>query len=54
MAISAYLGGKDRFDEAIADFAAAYAEKTEKETNAYAQRADQGRLARPALGVRGR
>ena len=31
VAISAYLGGKDRFDEAIADFAVAYADKTEKD-----------------------
>ena len=29
VAIAAYLGGKDRFDRAIADFAVAYADKTE-------------------------
>jgi hypothetical protein len=29
VAIAAYLGGKDAFDQAIADFSAAYADKNE-------------------------
>jgi uncharacterized protein (DUF2252 family) len=46
VAISAYLGGKDRFDEAIADFAVAYADKTEKDYERVREsRADDGRLA---------
>lgn len=45
VAIAAYLGGKDRFDEAIADFAAAYADKTEKDHERVRRsQADGGRL----------
>jgi Uncharacterized protein conserved in bacteria (DUF2252) len=29
--IAAYLGGKDAFDQAIADFSAAYADKNEQD-----------------------
>jgi sugar/nucleoside kinase (ribokinase family) len=31
VAIAAYLGGKDAFDQAIADFSAAYADKNERD-----------------------
>ena len=31
VAIAAYLGGKDRFDEAIGDFAVGYADQTERD-----------------------
>jgi hypothetical protein len=31
IAIAAYLGGGDAFDEAVADFAAAYADQTERD-----------------------
>jgi len=31
VAIAAYLGGKDGFDQAIADFSAAYADKNERD-----------------------
>ena len=45
MAISAYLGGKDRFDVAIADFATAYADKTETDYERVRRsEADGGRL----------
>ena len=45
MAISAYLGGKDRFDQAMAEFAVAYADKTQKDYERVREsRADDGRL----------
>ena len=45
VAISAYLGGKDRFDRAIADFAVAYADKTERDyERVRGSEADDGRL----------
>jgi hypothetical protein len=45
VAISAYLGGKDRFDVAIADFATAYADKTENDYERVRRsEADGGRL----------
>ena len=31
VAIASYLGGKDLFDQAIADFSAAYADKNERD-----------------------
>jgi uncharacterized protein (DUF2252 family) len=44
VAISAYLGGKDRFDVAVADFATAYADKTENDYERVRAAADDGRL----------
>jgi uncharacterized protein (DUF2252 family) len=44
VAIAAYLGGKDRFDVAVADFATAYADKTENDYERVRAAADDGRL----------
>jgi len=45
VAIAAYLGRNDRFDVAIADFAVAYADKTEKDYERVRRsEADSGRL----------
>jgi uncharacterized protein (DUF2252 family) len=45
VAIAAYLGGKDRFDRAIADFAVAYADKTETDyERVRTSEADDGRI----------
>jgi uncharacterized protein (DUF2252 family) len=44
VAIAAYLGGKDTFDEAIADFAVAYAEQNEKDYKALQAAATAGTI----------
>ncbi len=44
LAIAAYLGGKDTFDQAIAEFAVAYADLNEKDHAALQQAADSGRI----------
>jgi uncharacterized protein (DUF2252 family) len=43
--ISGYLGGSDRFDEAIATFAEEYADQTEKDFDAFRAAIRRGRLA---------
>jgi uncharacterized protein (DUF2252 family) len=45
LAISGYLGRKDIFDEAIADFAEAYADQTEKDHAALAKAVRDGRIS---------
>ena len=42
--ISAYLGTSDRFDEAIADFAASYAEQNEQDYREFTRAVHSGRL----------
>lgn len=49
LAIAAYLGRNRRFDEAVADFASAYADKTEDDYAHVRAAADQGRLGVVAL-----
>ena len=44
IAIAAYLGGSDVFDEAIADFAAAYADQNERDYKAFTSAIASGRL----------
>ena len=44
LAIAGYLGRKDVFDQAIADFSAAYAEQNERDYNAFAAAVKSGRL----------
>jgi uncharacterized protein (DUF2252 family) len=44
IALAAYLGNSDRFDEAIADFAVAYADQNEKDFEAFTKAVQQGRL----------
>ncbi len=44
LAIAAYLGGKDTFDHAVADFAIAYADLIEKDHAALQQAAASGRI----------
>jgi uncharacterized protein (DUF2252 family) len=44
IAIAAYLGRKDTFDQAIADFAVAYADQNEKDHAALAKAISTGRL----------
>jgi hypothetical protein len=44
IAIAAYLGRKDTFDQAIADFAVAYADQNEKDHAALASAIRSGRL----------
>jgi uncharacterized protein (DUF2252 family) len=44
IAISAYLGSSDRFDEAIADFGATYADQTERDHATFAEAVDSGRV----------
>ena len=44
VAIAAYLGGKDTFDQAVADFAVAYADLNETDHAALQQAADSGRI----------
>ena len=45
IAIAAYLGGGSRFDEAMADFADAYADQNEDDYRALKQAAEDGRIA---------
>ncbi len=44
VAIAAYLGSKSRFDEAIADFAGAYADVNESDQAALAEAVATGRV----------
>ena len=44
VAIASYLGGSDAFDEAIADFASAYADQNERDYQALAHAAASGRI----------
>ena len=45
VAISAYLGGKDTFDEALASFAETYADQNERDFAALRGAVDAGRIA---------
>ena len=49
VAIAAYLGTNDRFDRAIAQFAAAYADQNDRDYSAFADAVASGRL--PGAGV---
>ena len=44
VAIAAYLGRADRFDRAIAEFAVAYADQSERDYEAFADAVRDGRL----------
>jgi hypothetical protein len=44
VAIAAYLGGRDRFDNAIADFAEAYADLNERDHSALTDAISAGRV----------
>jgi hypothetical protein len=44
VAIASYLGGGDRFDEAMGDFAEAYADQNERDYAAFAAAVESGRL----------
>jgi uncharacterized protein (DUF2252 family) len=50
MAIGAYLGSGHAFDSALADFAAAYADQTERDHRALVDAADNGRVEGSAVG----
>ena len=50
VALAAYLGKKDRFDQSITDFAERYADQNEQDYQAFAER----HPVRPARGGRGR
>ncbi len=50
IAIDAYLGGDDRLDKAVAEFAAAYADQNERDYQALAAAAENGRI-KVAAGV---
>jgi uncharacterized protein (DUF2252 family) len=45
VAIAAYLGGRDVFDQALADFAEAYADQNERDYQALQAAVDEGRVA---------
>jgi Uncharacterized protein conserved in bacteria (DUF2252) len=44
IAIASYLGKKDAFDQAIADFSAAYADQNERDYEVFVAAANSGRL----------
>ena len=44
IAIAAYLGGSDKFDHAVADFAESYADQTERDHTALADAVASGRV----------
>jgi NAD(P)-dependent dehydrogenase (short-subunit alcohol dehydrogenase family) len=44
IAIAAYLGGSDKFDQAVADFAETYADQTERDHTALADAVASGRV----------
>jgi Uncharacterized protein conserved in bacteria (DUF2252) len=44
IAVAAYLGGSDKFDHAVADFAESYADQTERDHTALAYAAASGRV----------
>ena len=64
IAIASYLGGGDKFDQAMADFAESYADQNERDYEAFSAAADSGRVevdqrhltlggrCRPAAGSR--
>lgn len=52
VAIDAYLGTNDVFDQAMADFAAAYTEQNQRDYDALAEAVKSGRLVAPADGTR--
>ena len=54
VAIAAYLGTNDTFDHAIAQFAAAYADQTERDYAAYVAAAHEGRIEDPHRQARNR
>jgi hypothetical protein len=45
LAIACYLGGKDVFNQAIADFSAAYADKNERDFGLLEEDATAGRIS---------
>ena len=45
IAIASYLGGGDRFDRALSDFAEAYADQNERDYAAFSDAANSGRIA---------
>jgi uncharacterized protein (DUF2252 family) len=49
VAIAAYLGGSDRFDRALADFAQAYADQNERDAGALAAAVASGRVRATAM-----
>jgi hypothetical protein len=44
VAISAYLGSSDRFDQAMTDFAVRYADQNERDYDAFVQTIRSGKL----------
>jgi Uncharacterized protein conserved in bacteria (DUF2252) len=44
IALAAYLGKKDRFDQSIADFSERYADQNERDYQAFAEAVRSGRL----------
>jgi sugar/nucleoside kinase (ribokinase family) len=44
VAIAAYLGGGDRFDRAVADFADAYADQNERDYEGFLEALESGRI----------
>ena len=44
IAIAAYLGGSDKFDKAVADFAESYADQTERDHTVLADAVASGRV----------
>jgi uncharacterized protein (DUF2252 family) len=45
IAIASYLGGSDKFDQAMVDFAEAYADQNERDYEAFSAAADSGQVA---------
>jgi hypothetical protein len=45
IAIASYLGGSDRFDSAMGDFAEVYADQNARDYEAFAAAAESGRIA---------
>ena len=45
IALAAYLGKKDRFDQSIADFSERYADQNERDYRAFAEAVRSGRIA---------
>ena len=44
IAIASYLGGGDKFDQAMADFAESYADQNERDYEAFSAAADSGQV----------
>jgi uncharacterized protein (DUF2252 family) len=51
VAISAYLGGGDSFDSAVADFAEAYADQNERDYRAFVEAIKAGRISSTAAAT---